>query len=629
MKGEIKPVEYYTNPIVTKSGQERIISWHNTFLRDERNVINSTLSSGEDITERKREEEIVLQTLELYRSLVRTSPDAITLTDLKGNIIVASQQTAKLHGFKNTDELVGRSAFDFIAPLERRRAKENLKKVLKSGVVWNLEYTLLKKDHSVFVGELSTSVVKNAQGEPEAFIGITRNITERKNTQKELLLIKFVIDHMKDAAFWIAPQGKFLYVNEAACSLLGYSRNEFLSKTVNDIDLNFPKKKWLERWKAIKRKKTAVVISSYRKKNGEVFPVEITGNYLKYDGKDYLCVIVRDITERNRAQEALQDSEQEKKTILDSVSELVVHQDKDMRLGWANKAATEAFGFSPEKLKGQYCHELWRKRKVFCTTCPVGRVYKTGKPEAADVTSADGRSWFIRGYPVKDKKGKVIGVVEVATDISERKEVEEAIKSALVKSRRILEETVIALAATAERRDPYTAGHQRRVALLACAIAKELGLNEDRIEGIRLAAIIHDVGKVYVPSEILSKPAKLTDIEFSIIKTHPQVGYDILKPVEFPWPVAIFVLQHHERINGSGYPSGISDEEILQEAKILAVADVVEAMASHRPYRAARGINEALNEIKKNKNILYDGRIVDACVRVFKKKHFKFEQNIS
>jgi HD-GYP domain-containing protein (c-di-GMP phosphodiesterase class II) len=127
----------------------------------------------------------------------------------------------------------------------------------------------------------------------------------------------------------------------------------------------------------------------------------------------------------------------------------------------------------------------------------------------------------------------------------------------------------------------------------------------------------------------LSKPAKLTDIEFSIIKTHPQVGYDILKPVEFPWPVAIFVLQHHERINGSGYPSGISDEEILQEAKILAVADVVEAMASHRPYRAARGINEALNEIKKNKNILYDGRIVDACVRVFKKKHFKFEQNIS
>lgn len=127
----------------------------------------------------------------------------------------------------------------------------------------------------------------------------------------------------------------------------------------------------------------------------------------------------------------------------------------------------------------------------------------------------------------------------------------------------------------------------------------------------------------------MSKPAKLTDIEFSIIKTHPQVGYDILKPVEFPWPVAIFVLQHHERINGSGYPSGISDEEILQEAKILAVADFVEAMASHRPYRAARGINEALNEIKKNKNILYDGRIVDACVRVFKKKHFKFEQNIS
>ena len=140
-----------------------------------------------------------------------------------------------------------------------------------------------------------------------------------------------------------------------------------------------------------------------------------------------------------------------------------------------------------------------------------------------------------------------------------------------------------------------------------------------------MASIIHDVGKVYVPSEILSKPSSLTDLEFSIIKTHPQIGYEILEPVEFPWPVAMIVLQHQERLDGSGYPHGLSSEDILYETKILTVADVVEAMASHRPYRAAKGINKALEEITQNKDVLYDPGVVDTCVNLFKKKRFKFE----
>ncbi len=177
---------------------------------------------------------------------------------------------------------------------------------------------------------------------------------------------------------------------------------------------------------------------------------------------------------------------------------------------------------------------------------------------------------------------------------------------------------------TVESRDPYTAGHQRRVAGLATAVAEEMSLSRDRIEGIRMAGMIHDIGKISIPAGILSKPGRITEYEFGMIKSHPQVGYDILKQIEFPWPVAQMVYQHHERIDGSGYPQGISGEEILLQAKILGVADVVEAMASHRPYRPALGIEKALEEISQNKGLLYDPDVVYACLKLFKEKRFEF-----
>ena len=197
-------------------------------------------------------------------------------------------------------------------------------------------------------------------------------------------------------------------------------------------------------------------------------------------------------------------------------------------------------------------------------------------------------------------------------------------KENLAKLRKALGGTIQVLVAAVETRDPYTAGHQQRVAHLARAIAQEMGLSLGQIEGIRMAGAIHDIGKIAVPAEILSKPGKITETEFGIIKTHPQVGYDILKGIEFPWPVAKIVLQHQERLDGSGYPAGLKGDEIILEARILAVADVVEAMASHRPYRPALGIDRALEEISKNRGILYDADVVDACVRLFREKGFKF-----
>lgn len=181
---------------------------------------------------------------------------------------------------------------------------------------------------------------------------------------------------------------------------------------------------------------------------------------------------------------------------------------------------------------------------------------------------------------------------------------------------KLFEGFIQAISMITEVKDPYTAAHQRRVASLAVSIAQEMDLPEQKIEGIRLAASIHDVGKIYVPSEILSKPGKISEAELSIIRNHPQIGYDILKNIEFLWPIAKIVLQHHERIDGSGYPAGLFGDEILLEVKVISVADVVEAISSHRPYRPALGTESALVEISKNKGILYDPDVVDACLTV-------------
>ncbi len=205
-----------------------------------------------------------------------------------------------------------------------------------------------------------------------------------------------------------------------------------------------------------------------------------------------------------------------------------------------------------------------------------------------------------------------------------RNNLKQMVKERTLKLRKALDGIIHTMALTVETRDPYTAGHQTRVAKLSSAIAKEMRLEEDQIEGVHMAGIIHDLGKISVPAEILSKPSRLTETEFSLIKEHPQVGYNILKNIEFPWPIAKMVLQHHERMDGSGYPQGLTGEDILMEARILTVADVVEAMASHRPYRPALGINVALEEITKNKGVFYDPDVVDACLKLFIEEKFEF-----
>jgi len=272
-------------------------------------------------------------------------------------------------------------------------------------------------------------------------------------------------------------------------------------------------------------------------------------------------------------------------------------------LGQANPIVPEGRGEEFRKLRERaVAGEVYTGMEV-----RVGR--KDGSPVDISVSTA----------PLRDESGVIVGLMAVVADISERKRMEEALRESLQKSRRIFDETIHALAEAVEKRDPYTSGHQRRVSRLACAIASEMQLSVDQINGIRTAAIVHDIGKLSVPVEILSKPGQLSEAEQSILKTHPQAGYEILDGIEFPWPVARIVQQHHERCDGSGYPLGLQGDEILLEAQILTVADVVEATSSYRPYRPANGIAVALEEIVKWRGSRYAIAVVDACMGLFNK----------
>ncbi len=207
---------------------------------------------------------------------------------------------------------------------------------------------------------------------------------------------------------------------------------------------------------------------------------------------------------------------------------------------------------------------------------------------------------------------------------AERDMAMENLKVNLDKLGRAMDGIVKAMSVAVELRDPYTAGHQERVAALTSAIGRYMGLSEDDVYGLRMASVIHDLGKMAVPAEILCKPGKLSPLEYEMVKIHVQAGYDILKRIEFPWPVAEIVLQHHERVNGSGYPNGLQQEEILLPARILAVADVYETIASHRPYRPALGTEAATEEIRSHRGILYDRQVVDACLALIKSGGFQF-----
>ncbi len=303
----------------------------------------------------------------------------------------------------------------------------------------------------------------------------------------------------------------------------------------------------------------------------------------------------------------------------------IITLDADGRVVMWNAAAERMFGWKTSEIVGQPCP----LRSIEGSNCldVLSRTdgSLTGHETAVTTRVGDSIEVSVSADRLAEQ-GDSTGIIALFTDITDQQATKRDLAESIEKLSHMVDGTITAIAKIIEARDPYTSGHQERVAALSAAIAAEMGYDQDFVDGVRIAGLIHDIGKIYVPAEILTKPRLLTEVEFGLVKMHPQVAYDVLASIDFPWPIADYVIQHHERLNGSGYPAGLSDGEILPGSKILAVADVLEAMSSHRPYKVASGIDAALEELESHTSTLYDEPAAHACIRLFRERGYQLPE---
>lgn len=435
--------------------------------------------------------------------------------------------------------------------------------------------------------------------------------------------------------------GRFIDVNDVFLDNLGYKREEIIGRTSADINLwvDLADRDALLR-ELTQNAKVTEFQTHFRDKKGNNHLGLTSAVVIKMEGKPYLLAqtVTRtlNISELRLAENHVRKREAQYRLLADNITEHVWLRDiNSLKIIYISPSVEKMYGYSLSEVSNLSLKKLLTKEsfqdmvdkfitempKALATLPPAIHKYSfetQAYNKAGHLLWMDNTVSFLR-----DDNGNLSLLLGETRDITERKLTEIKLQQTLASLKRAIGTTIQVLVSVSEARDPYTAGHQSRSADIATAIAAEMGFPEDKIEGVKMASIIHDIGKLTVPSEILTKPTKLTNLEFSLIKEHSQSGYEMLKDVESPWPLAQIVHQHHERINGTGYPKKLKGDEILMEARILAVADVIEAMASNRPYRPSLGIATALEEIEKNKGILYDGIVAEACLRLFREKGYQ------
>jgi PAS domain S-box-containing protein len=334
----------------------------------------------------------------------------------------------------------------------------------------------------------------------------------------------------------------------------------------------------------------------------------------------------------NASNNSLGQSQLYCKLILNSISDGMIITDRHFKILFINRAFSTVSSIDASNLIGYKCHDVFSCNLCFSPDCPLTKLLSAGDQLVFDdephCKNGKHAPWIVTISAYRDESGDIDGYVERFTDASAFRRIKQALSRSHDRLRRNMGAIIHALSTTIEKRDPYTAGHQRRVTKLCRAIATHMDFDWERIQGLRMAAAIHDLGKINVPSAILNKPGPISEHELAIIELHPYTAYEILKDIQFPWPLAETIYQHHERLDGSGYPRQLKGEEILLEARILAVADVVESIASFRPYRPELGLEAALAEIESNKGILYDSSVVEICIKLIKRHGFDFETKV-
>ena len=468
--------------------------------------------------------------------------------------------------------------------------------------------------------ELEDIKVRNKQRQAENDL--------RQNEEK----YRSILETIQEIYYEVDLTGNLTFFNDSLCRTLGYSKEELTGMNYRQYEDKETLKNIFKTYNKVY--KTGKPINGFGRqiirKDGTKRYVEVSISLQKdSSGKPIgFRGISRDVTERKLMEDTISQSEDKYRTILDGMDDVYFEVDIKGNITFVNPSSYKMSGYSEEELIGTSFKKINAPDSIEMVKKYFGEIFltgKTGKPFLWKLVKKNGEQGYFElvASLIRDKQGNRIGFRGIGRDVTERKLAEFILQQTLSSLRKAFGTTIQIMVSAVEMRDPYTSGHQVRSADIARAIATEMGLPKDKIDGIRLAGSIHDIGKLSVPAEILSKPTKLTDIEYSLVKEHSRVGYEMLKHVESSWPLAQIVYQHHERMNGSGYPRNMEGNEILIEARIMAVADVVESMASHRPYRPALGIDAALEEIEKNKGTLYDVVVADACLKLFKEKKYK------
>ena len=369
------------------------------------------------------------------------------------------------------------------------------------------------------------------------------------------------------------------------------------------------------------------------RQNGRISTVEISEKDFVWDEEPVSLIKFKDVTWYRRKESVLKKELEDARKYFDIAGVLLVVLDDDDNAVMVNQKTCEILGYEQDEILGKNWFDSFFPQSIKEDMKKKHYQVNNGQLELevckeVPLFTKSGEKRLISWHCslLEDGGGNVIGTLLSGEDVTDTVRARTELEMSHKKLNMAFEGIIKVLNRTMALRDPYTAGHQERVSQLACAIAKKLGLDKKQIEAVRLASLVHDIGKIAVPVEILTKASSLSDLEFAFIKAHPKTAYDILSNIEFPWPIAEIVLQHHERLDGSGYPQGLKGDQILLEARILAVADVVEAMSSHRPYRPALSLDEAVKELLRGRGKIYDPEVVGACVELISSGEFTFQR---
>jgi PAS domain S-box-containing protein len=557
----------------------------------------------------------------LNREILEYDGIGVSYFSLEGRVLLLNRKAAKDLGIAHREGYIGKSVTELFGEAEGGVILRRLRDTAASPEP--LEY----EDHIDLPSGrlwLASVCIRSCDADGKV-VGVhvhVLDVTERKRAEQELrdseerlsLTLEATNDGMWD---WNVTSGEAVH-NARFCTMLGYEPDELPPGLDTFRALIHPQDlpAFGENAEALLRGAQDQVHDELRlrTKTGAWRWMLTRVKVVKRDaegGALRLVGTLTDVTERRNAEAAADAAASAWRQTFDAMADSVAVFDGEGIVRHCNAATGALAGRERADILGRPCYEVFHGAGDFRADCPQRRAHQSGVSESG-FTEREGRSYRVTFVPQLDEAGRVSGGVQVLTDVTELKRVTEGVIAALTRS--------------IEARDPYTAGHQHRVSELAVAIGRHLGLEGERLRGLEVAGLLHDLGKITIPAEILSKPGRLTETEFALIKGHPEASFEVLAAIDFHWPVAKIARQHHERLDGSGYPRGLKDEEILLEAKILAVADVVEAMISHRPYRAALSLETALAEIEGGAGSRYDAAACEAAVALFREGGFTFKE---